>query len=69
MASALGITGTRWLVDSEVYPEKFAGAWPATTSGRAPTERDEINRIIIDELVCGEFTPAVVAYFQQVIGA
>jgi aspartate racemase len=31
-------------------------------------EREEINRIIMEELVCGLFTPAAVAYFQQVIG-
>ena len=31
-------------------------------------ERDEINRIIMDELVCGVFKPEAVAYFQRVIG-
>jgi aspartate racemase len=31
-------------------------------------ERDEINRIIMDELVCSVFKPESVAYFQQVIG-
>ena len=30
-------------------------------------ERDEINRIIMDELVCGVFKPEAVAYFQRVI--
>ena len=30
-------------------------------------ERDEINRIIFDELVYGVFKPEAVAYFQQVI--
>ena len=33
----------------------------------SPAERDECNRIIMDELVCSRFTPAGVAYFQQVI--
>jgi aspartate racemase len=26
----LGLLGTRWLVDSEVYPEKLAAAWTAS---------------------------------------
>jgi aspartate racemase len=62
----LGVTGTRWLVESEVYPEKL------TTMGLAyvrPTaaEREELNRIIMDELVYGVFEPEGVGYFQQVI--
>jgi aspartate racemase len=32
-----------------------------------PDEREEINRIIMDELVCGVFKPAAVGYFQQVM--
>jgi Aspartate racemase len=31
-------------------------------------EREEINRIIMDELVRGQFKPGQVAYFQKVIG-
>jgi aspartate racemase len=31
-------------------------------------EREEINRIIMDELVRGVFKPETVAYFQRVIG-
>lgn len=62
----LGITGTRWLVESEVYPEKLAVRgldWERPT----PEERDEINRIIMDELVKGIFSREGTAYFQQVI--
>lgn len=63
----IGITGTRWLTDSEVYPQKL------TAHGLEylrPTveERDEINRIIMDELVRGIFKPQGIAYFQQVMG-
>lgn len=62
----LGLTGTRWLVDSAVYPDKLAAL--GLTFVR-PTERErlEINRIIMDELVCGAVKPEAVAYFQQVI--
>jgi len=31
-------------------------------------ERDVMNRIIMDELVCGVFKPESVAWFQRVIG-
>jgi aspartate racemase len=63
----LALTGTRWLIDSEVYPEKI------TARGLKylrPTdcERDEINRIIMDELVCGVCKPEATASFQRVIG-
>jgi aspartate racemase len=63
----LGITGTKWLVDSEVYPEKLA-ARGLEFVRPAADERIECNRIIMDELVCSQFKPPSVAYFQQVIG-
>jgi aspartate racemase len=62
----LGITGTRWLVDSEVYPEALAARG---LGYRRPTtaERDETNRIIMEELVYDTFQPNSVAYFQRVL--
>jgi aspartate racemase len=63
----LGLTGTRWLVDSEVYPEKLAARGLEYVRPSAD-ERQEINRIIMDELVCGVSKPEAVAYFQHVIG-
>jgi aspartate racemase len=61
----LGITGTRYLTDSEVYPGRLSAA--GLTYVR-PTEAEklEINRIIFDELVQGVMTPGSAAYFQQV---
>ena len=32
-----------------------------------PAEREEINRIIMDELAYGVFKPAAVGYFQKVM--
>jgi aspartate racemase len=55
----VGLTGTRYLVESTVYPAEFVRP--------TPVEREEINRIIFDELVYGVFKPESVAYFQQVI--
>jgi aspartate racemase len=62
----LGLTGTRWLVESDVYPSALG---QAGLGYRRPSaeERAEINRIIMDELVYGVFKPESVAYFQQVI--
>ena len=55
----VGLTGTKWLVEGPVYPKELVRPDAA--------EREEINRIIMDELVCGEFKPAAIGYFQEVI--
>lgn len=62
----LALTGTRWLVESEVYPQKLQAREVGYLRPQ-PGEREEINRIIMDELVRGIFEPQSVAYFQQVI--
>jgi aspartate racemase len=64
----LGLTGTRWLVDSDVYPEKLTARGLRYVRPNA-TDRQEINRIIMDELVCGVFKPEAIAYHQRVIAA
>jgi aspartate racemase len=62
----LGLTGTRWLVESDVYPEKLtARALEYLRPNSA--EREEINRIIMEELVYGIFRPEGIAVFQRVI--
>ena len=62
----LGLTGTKWLVDSDVYPEKLA-AYGLQYERPDTVERDEMNRIIMDELVAGTFKPEAITYFQQTI--
>ena len=62
----LGLTGTRWLVDSAVYPERLRARgleWVLPS----PDERKEINRIIMNELVCGVVNPGAVTYIERVI--
>jgi aspartate racemase len=54
----VGLTGTRWLTEGPVYAKELLRPDAA--------EREEINRIIMDELVCGVFKPAAVTYFQRV---
>ena len=62
----LGLLGTRWLVDSEVYPVALAARGLDCLKPTA-AERQLIDRFIMDELVQGKFTPACLAAHQQVI--
>jgi aspartate racemase len=63
----LGLIGTRWLVESDVYPKKLAARRLEYARPDA-VEREEINRIIMDELVRGICKPEAIAYHQGVIG-
>jgi aspartate racemase len=63
----LGLLGTRWLVDSEVYPDQLAARGLQYLRPDA-AERDEINRVIMDELVNGVITPEAITCHQRVIG-
>jgi aspartate racemase len=62
----LGLTGTKYLVSSEVYPEKLSARGIGFLRPD-PAERAEIDRIIFEELVNGVFRPEAVAYFQRVM--
>jgi len=63
----IGLTGTKWLVDSEVYPQALAArdlAWERPNN----EDREELSRIIMNELVCGRFDPASTRRLQAIIG-
>ena len=61
----VGLTGTRSLVESELYPERLQAR--GLECVRANTvERNAINRIIFEELVNGIFTLEAVTYFHRV---
>jgi len=62
----LGLTGTRWLVESEVYPEKLEARGLGYVRP-APADRDQLNRIIMEELTYGILRPESEAVFQRVI--
>ena len=62
----VGILGTRWLIESEVYPAALTARDIAFVRPE-PSERAELNRIIMDELVCGIFKPEALAFHQRVI--
>ena len=62
----LGLIGTRWLVDSDVYPERLS-ARGLECIRPSTTERSEIHRIIMEELVYGVFKSESVACHQRVI--
>jgi aspartate racemase len=62
----LGILGTRWLVESEVYPAQLDArgiAWARP----GVADRDTVDHLIMDELVTGVFRPAGMAVVQQVM--
>jgi aspartate racemase len=63
----VALTGTQWLVESDVYPEKLKALgidYVRPNSG----ERRQLGKIIMHELVYGLFRPESVEYFQAVIG-
>ncbi len=62
----LGLTGTQWLVESEVY-SGVLGARGLECIRPNEADRRECSRIIMEELVYGQFKPGSVAYFRQVI--
>lgn len=62
----LGLTGTKYLVQSDVYPSRLRPQGLEFVTPE-PEEREEIDRIIMEELVRSEFRPEAVAYFQRVI--
>jgi aspartate racemase len=62
----LALTGTRWLVESEVYPAKLE-PYGIGLHRPTPAERAEITRIIMDELVYSVTTPESLQIFQRII--
>lgn len=62
----LGVLGTRWLVDGDVYPQALAarglGCVRPTTA-----ERDAVHRIIMDELVHGTLRPEATVAVRRVV--
>lgn len=62
----VGVLGTRWLVDSDVYPASLAAAGIEAVLP-SPSDRDEVQRIIMDELVPGRVGPDATVRVQRVI--
>lgn len=64
----LGLLGTRWLVDSDVYPTALARRGLQCVKPQA-AQRATLRRIIMDELVNGEVQADSVAQVQSIIQA
>ena len=62
----LGITGTHWLVASDVYPERLRAHGIAFARPNEE-ERIAVGRLIMDELVCGVQSPRQVEVLGRVI--
>jgi aspartate racemase len=61
----VGLSGTRYLVQSDVYPEQLTRRGVEFVRPAA-SEREAVNRIIMDELVYGIFTDEAIASFQRI---
>ena len=59
----VGILGTRFLMEGSVYPSKFSNL---SIEYRIPAieDRQHINEIIFDQLVCGRFSSEARTYFK-----
>ncbi|MGL4574742.1 MAG: aspartate/glutamate racemase family protein [Burkholderiaceae bacterium] len=62
----IGITGTLWLTESEVYPEQLARAG-LEFQRPAAADRQALGRIIMDELVYGVLNASSIMSIQRVI--
>lgn len=64
----LGILGTQWLVQSDMYPEKIEAA---NLSWLRPRQEavEKISYLIMRELVYGVLKPGTVCYFQDTISS
>ena len=62
----LGLTGTHWLVNSDVYPSRLQPAGLAFERLDA-RERQIMGDYIMRDLVYGRFTDEVIRYFQDAI--
>jgi aspartate racemase len=62
----LGILGTRYLMEGPVYPETFQ-EYDLITCIPQDSDREQMNRIIFDELVNGVFLESSRLYFNEVM--
>ena len=65
--SNLAVTGTRWLMESDLYSDALTGEGLRCLRPTA-SDREAIHRIIMDELVPGSPGPEAVSLFQEIIG-
>jgi aspartate racemase len=62
----VGITGTPHTMEGAMYPEKLNAVGIECVKPN-PDQRTTINRLLYEELVCGNYTPEALRYFQGVI--
>ncbi len=62
----LALLGTRWLLQSEVYPARLR-ARGLQWARPLPVQCEEVSRLIMEELVCGVFNPDATAYLQRLL--
>jgi aspartate racemase len=66
---APALLGTRYTMEAAYYPDYLAGAFGTPPRIPEQAERDDIHRIIFDELVKGIVTPETIRSYIEVTGA
>tara|TARA_R110000787_G_scaffold66693_3_gene149676 strand:+ start:5904 stop:6596 length:693 start_codon:yes stop_codon:yes gene_type:complete len=67
--TAPALLGTRYTMEDAYYPNHFAGAFGAPPLIPDTTERDDIHRIIFDDLVKGIVTPETTRRYIEIVEA
>jgi len=62
----LGLLGTQWLVESDVYPEKITAAGLKYQRPQS-AHIEKMGHLIMSELINGEFRADTIEFFQMVI--
>jgi aspartate racemase len=65
--SRVALLGTRYTMEQDFYRGPLASEFGIETLVPDAAARQEVNRIIFEQLCLGEFSPASKAYYQQVI--
>ncbi|MEH6411524.1 MAG: aspartate/glutamate racemase family protein [Hyphomonas sp.] len=67
--SVPALLGTRYTMEEPFYPAHFAGTFGAPPVVPEPEERDDIHRIIFDDLVKGIVTPETTRRHVEIVAA
>ena len=67
--NAPALLGTRYTMEEPFYPDHFAGAFGPRPVVPEPHERDDIHRIIFDDLVKGVVTPETTRRYIEIVEA
>jgi aspartate racemase len=65
----VALLGTRYVMEQDFYRRRLAERFGLTVAVPGPAERDEVHRVIFEELVLGKVEPASRARYLAIIGS